>query len=381
MAFGPNNTPYVVWTEDATINPGVNPVEVSHIFVKHFNGTSWVQDGASLNVNPDFDGFNPTIAINGSTINVAWTECSSLGNCELYIKEWLVGGTPPLAPTTTLTSIPDISDPDDASLVYHAGVLYASWHETGKLHVRRDPNGTLTNIDNMGFVVNGSNNTLLFNDGAVQTATIAQQTYTTGSALAAALKSALESANTALADTYTVNFDPATGIFSIMNDASNTNALTLLFGNVGSTAGEILGFNPVDSAVIAAGGSTTSDFDARPLIVPPASNTPLAGTGSAQGPYLAFVKVPNTTSISPELLVRLWDDTTSTWRSVVDGKLNMTTANPSPPINASVAVSSSGSVFVAWVEAGPCLDEDNPNSCGTSNSSPFATHIYVKQLQ
>ncbi len=378
IAFDSNNTPYVVWTEFET----VNTVEVRHIFVKHFDAATslWVQDGAtSLNVNPNQDGFNPSIAINGTSINVSWTECLFPTNCQIYVKKWLGSATPP-STSVNLTGGTTGTDPDDPSLSFNGGTLYAAWHETGQLHVRREEtDGSFTDIENMGFVVNGSNNTLLFNDGAVRTATITPSSYTTGDALAAGLKSALESAN-ADTDTYTVSFNTTTKQFMITNDATNANPLTLLFGNVGTTAEEIIGFDSVDTAVIAVGGSITSDFDAQTLTVPLPSNTPLAGTSSAQGPYLAFAKVPNfPTSNRPELFVRLWDNTSSTWTSVVDGKLNMTTADPSPPINASIAVSSSGSVFVAWVEAGLCLDPSIPNNCGITGSP--IPQLYVKQLK
>ncbi|HIE65147.1 MAG TPA: hypothetical protein EYG28_04360 [Nitrospiria bacterium] len=388
IAFDGSNTPYVVWTESTTVPtvPGPGFEEISHIFVKHFNTTllppAWDQGGTThFNVDANSDGLNPAIAINGTKISVSWKECRLLGNCELYLKQWEVGSSPP-ASATTLNFGTIISEPDDPSLVYNNGVLYVSWHENGGLHVRREETSgsfTSSGIENMGFVIDGSNNTLFFNDGTGQTATIIPATYKTGSLLAGALKSALESANPATTDIYTVSFVPATvgspAKFTIMNDASNATSLTLFFGNVLTTAGEFLGFNPVNSSPIPAGSFVESDFDPTAVILPRA-NTPVAGTGF--GPYLAFVKLPNTTADNPELFVRLWDNTESTWRSVVDGKLNMTTASLLFKINASLAVSSTGSVFVAWVEAGSCLAPPAPQ-CGLISSDKL--QLYVKQLK
>ena len=108
-----------------------------------------------------------------------------------------------------------------------------------------------------GFVINSSNNTLIFNDGVNRTATLTTGTYT-GTELAAEMKAALESANGSV-DTYTVTYDAATKKFTVTNDTGNTNALDLLFEDSGTTAEQVLGFTSTDHASIAVGGSITSD--------------------------------------------------------------------------------------------------------------------------
>ncbi|MFQ5779429.1 MAG: Ig-like domain-containing protein [Nitrospiria bacterium] len=387
IAFDSSNTPYVIWTE-------LDGSGISQIFVKHFDGASWVSDplaGTSLNVNSTEDGFNPAIAINGTTIKASWMECVSPNNCQLHIKEWNAGASPPAASDPNFQKVETFpSVPDDPSLAFNNGILYAAWHETGKFHVRREETtGTFKDIEDMGFVVDGSNNTLLFRDVGTtdKTATITPKTYKTGGALATEVKSALESANAGM-DTYTVAFDPVTGKFTITNGVTgttNTNTLDLLVENSGTTAEEILGFNASNITPIPVDGSVTSDFDAKAIKVSPSSNTTLARIpASTQGPYLAFAKVPSSSASPtinrPELFIRLWNNTNSTWTSVVDGTLNMTLANPNSTINASIGVSSTGSVFVAFVEEGICLDPSTPNNnCG--DPSPTIPQLYVKQLK
>jgi len=117
--------------------------------------------------------------------------------------------------------------------------------------------GVTASVIDGGFVVDATNDSLLFNDGSNRTATLAQGTYTT-SAFEAEIKRALEAAN-AGSDTYTVTYDTNTSKFTIANDAGNTNSIDLLFEDASTTAEALLGFTSVDHAAVAVAGSIISD--------------------------------------------------------------------------------------------------------------------------
>ncbi len=112
-------------------------------------------------------------------------------------------------------------------------------------------------IVDAGFVVDSSNNTIVFSDGTTRTATLTAGTYT-GEALAAEIKRALEAANGG-SDTYTVSWNATDRKFTITNDSGNANAIDILWEDAGTTAESLLGFTATDHAAIAVGGSASSD--------------------------------------------------------------------------------------------------------------------------
>jgi len=75
-------TPYVTWVEQ---NPDSR---YSWIYVKHFNGTEWVQDGPALNVGSG-GVQNPRIASDGTTPYVTWMEQDQSSNNHVYVKRWV----------------------------------------------------------------------------------------------------------------------------------------------------------------------------------------------------------------------------------------------------------------------------------------------------
>jgi hypothetical protein len=82
--------PYVTWQEYDYINAqGRNA-----IFVKHLNGNNWEQDGGFLNTGTTQNAYTPRIAV-GSNIYVTWSENefynASNSRCAIYVKH-LVGG-------------------------------------------------------------------------------------------------------------------------------------------------------------------------------------------------------------------------------------------------------------------------------------------------
>jgi flagellin-like hook-associated protein FlgL len=130
----------------------------------------------------------------------------------------------------------------------------------GTLRMTAGSNNPVTlPIDATSVTVDSTNNKLVFTDTVANyTITLANGTYTS-STLAAEIKTKMEAAITTN-DTYTVSFDPSAGTFSIKNDTGNTNTLQLLWSDAAATAEALLGYDAVDSAVLAAGASDTGDF-------------------------------------------------------------------------------------------------------------------------
>ncbi len=81
MAFY-NGTPYITWQESA-------PSFTTRVYVKHFNGSAWVPDGAALNMSPSKSALNPRIAFIADTPCVTWFE--SNGTAEQVMVKRLNG--------------------------------------------------------------------------------------------------------------------------------------------------------------------------------------------------------------------------------------------------------------------------------------------------
>ncbi len=117
--------------------------------------------------------------------------------------------------------------------------------------------GVTATISDGGFTVDGTNNTIVFNDGLSRTATLTAGTYT-GAALAAEIKRSMEAANGS-GDTYAVTYDTTNGKFSIANSSGNTNAVDVEWENASTTAESLLGFSATNHPPIAVSASSTSD--------------------------------------------------------------------------------------------------------------------------
>ncbi len=114
--------------------------------------------------------------------------------------------------------------------------------------------------ENDKFVIDSTNNVIVFNDGADRTATLAAGAYTADE-LAAAIDAALEAANdtNSPADSFSVSYDSTNSKFVITNNSGVS--VNFLWGNTATTAEQILGFDPVTDTV-ASGSSTTADSTA-----------------------------------------------------------------------------------------------------------------------
>jgi flagellar hook-basal body protein len=122
-----------------------------------------------------------------------------------------------------------------------------------------------SNAEITGFVFTAATSDIAYEDVGSVTADLISDggltsgTAYTGSEVAIGIKNAMEGTN-AGGDTYTVTYDDQTGLFTIVNDATNANAITMRWDLAATTAESLLGFTAATSGVIAADGSSdTSD--------------------------------------------------------------------------------------------------------------------------
>ncbi|MCK5243208.1 hypothetical protein KAR34_12235 [bacterium] len=76
-----NETPYIAWQENSG---GIN---TEKIYVKYYDGNQWVQKGAPLNVNMSWPAYNPDIAIDNHTPYVVWNEYTG-AKWHIYVKHF-----------------------------------------------------------------------------------------------------------------------------------------------------------------------------------------------------------------------------------------------------------------------------------------------------
>lgn len=114
-------------------------------------------------------------------------------------------------------------------------------------------------------IVTGTNDQIVFDVGSGPiTASLTTDggltsgTTATGTAVASALKTALEATNGS-ADTYTVTYNQTGDVFTITNDAGNGNSITFRHSNAASTGSNALGFLSTDSSALPPTSQLTSD--------------------------------------------------------------------------------------------------------------------------
>ncbi len=80
LDFDGSNSPYVAWHESNGTT--------TQIFEKHWNGSAWEQDGASLNVDINETANKPSLGISGGgVVRVTWSERSGSWY-QIYAKHW-----------------------------------------------------------------------------------------------------------------------------------------------------------------------------------------------------------------------------------------------------------------------------------------------------
>ena len=137
-----SGVPYVAWRETTGILGGL-------IFVKRFDGTSWVQVGGSLNVDATMGAAFPRITSVGGVPYVTWKEA---GGGKFQIRVARFNGTTwePVGASLNIDTAQAGSEPSIASV---GGVPYVAWAESiatvnrDKVHVRRlNANGTTWDV-------------------------------------------------------------------------------------------------------------------------------------------------------------------------------------------------------------------------------------------
>jgi len=112
-----SGTPYVSWQESNGIYP--------QIYVKHYNGVSWVQDGGSLNVNSSMNVNSPAIAVYNGTPYVSWQE-RDLAAEQIYVKHyngvhWVQDGGS--------LNVNSSADAQASAIAVSNGTPYVCWQE------------------------------------------------------------------------------------------------------------------------------------------------------------------------------------------------------------------------------------------------------------
>ncbi len=105
------------------------------------------------------------------------------------------------------------------------------------------------------YSVDGSNDTLLVDDGTVKTITLPHGVYS-GDELAAVLENQLENAVGGGSD-FAVTYNPGVKMFRIENSAGNTVSVDILWENSSSTASALFGFSS-DTPALAPGNALVS---------------------------------------------------------------------------------------------------------------------------
>lgn len=113
------SVPHVTWAELSDLN-------FYQIYVKRWNGSAWEGLGQSLNLDPENHALNPSIAVLGETLYVAWIEINGKGVAQLQVKRWENGSW--VADGTNLNRDPT-RHTLSPSLVQAGPTLYLAWTE------------------------------------------------------------------------------------------------------------------------------------------------------------------------------------------------------------------------------------------------------------
>ncbi len=116
IAISSIGTVYVCWQDIASGS--------GKIYVRHYNGGSWVQDGVSLNVNLSKYAQSPTIAISNGTPYVCWQEFDGVAE-KIYVRYFKDNIW---KPQVSLNIISGESAGSPAIAIYN-GTPYVSWQE------------------------------------------------------------------------------------------------------------------------------------------------------------------------------------------------------------------------------------------------------------
>lgn len=98
----------------------------NQIYVKHLSGSTWVQDGGSLNVNAMQNADGPRIAISNSTPYVTWSETNGTAY-QVYVK--YLNGSNWVQPDGSLNVNAAYNAGASSIATYNNGTPYVAWSE------------------------------------------------------------------------------------------------------------------------------------------------------------------------------------------------------------------------------------------------------------
>ncbi len=146
MAFY-NDIPYVTWSEDTGA--------YLHVLVKRYNGMDWELVGNTLNVSALKNAKNPNIAFSGSTPFVTWVESTDHYDEQIYVKHydganWVQDGG-----GIKVSLYDGNGRPDHPYLAFNGTTPYVAWGEDLYIRVKHF-NGTDWVQDGGGINLSGS---------------------------------------------------------------------------------------------------------------------------------------------------------------------------------------------------------------------------------
>jgi hypothetical protein len=167
LAIDSSGRPVVSWAEYAGIT--VNNYYKLHIYVKRWNGTSWVQLGGILNVNKSGYATAPSLALdNAGNPVVSWAESAPINGkrrFRIYVKRW--NGTSWVQLGGILNVDPDQNAADTSLALDSSGNPVVSWAEhaiinNSQVHYIYAKRWTGSSWVQIGSTLNSDNNQGVF---------------------------------------------------------------------------------------------------------------------------------------------------------------------------------------------------------------------------
>jgi hypothetical protein len=89
LALDSAGNPVVTWSECVAVSSLRGSCLNYNVYAKRWNGNSWVQLGTSLDVNPNESAFQPTLVVDSSgNPIVTWNEFDITAATKVYVKRW-----------------------------------------------------------------------------------------------------------------------------------------------------------------------------------------------------------------------------------------------------------------------------------------------------
>lgn len=112
--------PYLAWTE-------LNAKGIPQLYLKYLLGNQWITSGGSLNLNPAHGAANPALAATKTTLYLAWSEPDSQRVFQLYVKhlsggDWQMDGNGPL-------NMAPLRDATEPAIALEGSMPYIAWME------------------------------------------------------------------------------------------------------------------------------------------------------------------------------------------------------------------------------------------------------------